>query len=168
DQTYTGSDIIPEVIVEDESGTTVDSKEYKVICKDGSNINAGKANIAVMMGGVEIGTASFTITPAELTITADDQSIYVNRTLPKYTYTVTGLMDADKENATTLLSGVSASCTGADNSKAGTYTITVSGPEAIANYTITYFPGTLTVSRRSSSSSSSTSEKTYAVSAEKS
>ncbi|MCF2671750.1 InlB B-repeat-containing protein, partial [Butyricicoccus pullicaecorum] len=42
DQTYTGSDIIPEVIVEDESGTTVDSKEYKVICKDGSNINAGK------------------------------------------------------------------------------------------------------------------------------
>ena len=167
-QTYTGSAIIPDVTVKDGAGNIVDSKEYTIICSDGSNINAGKANIAVMMGKVDIGTASFTITPATLTITADNKSMYVNRTLPEYTYTVTGLMDADKENEATLLSGVSASCTGADNSKAGTYTITVSGPKDITNYTITYVSGTLTVSRRSSSSSSSTSEKTYSVSADKS
>ena len=170
DYTYTGSAIIPAVTVKAEDGNTVntvDSNNYTVICNDDSNINAGPANIAVKMGEVEIGTASFTIIPAPLTITADNQSIRVGNALPEFTYTVTGLMDADKEN-TDLLSGVSASCTGADNSKAGTYTITVSGPKDITNYTITYVSGTLTVSRRSSGSSSSSSEKTYAVSTEKS
>ena len=162
-QTYTGSAIIPDVTVKDGAGNIVDSKEYKIICSDGSNINAGTANITVKMGDVEIGTASFTITPATLTITADSKTIYVGQALPEYTYTVTGLKGTDK-----LTKSPTVTCADADNSKAGTYTITVSGPEAIDNYTITYVPGTLTVSRRSSSSSSSTSEKTYAVSAEKS
>lgn len=61
---------------------------------------------------------------------------------------------------------MTATCPTADANKAGDYTITVSGPAAIDNYTISYVDGTLTVSRRSSggggggSSSSSTTTET--------
>ena len=53
-QTYTGSAIIPDVTVKDGAGNIVDSKEYTIICSDGSNINADTANITVKMGDVEI------------------------------------------------------------------------------------------------------------------
>lgn len=103
------------------------------------------------------------INKAPLTIKADDQSIRVGSTLPEYTYTVIGWQGNDTDD---LLSGVTATCPTADANKAGDYTITVSGPAAIDNYTISYVDGTLTVSRRSSggggggSSSSSTTTET--------
>lgn len=108
-------------------------------------------------------TESFTITPATLTIKANNQSIRVGDQLPEYTYTVSGWQGNDTDD---LLSGVTATCPTADANKAGDYTITVSGPAAIDNYTISYVDGTLTVSRRSSggsgggSSSSSTTTET--------
>ena len=94
------------------------------------------------------------INKAPLTIKADDQSIRVGSTLPEYTYTVIGWQGNDTDD---LLSGVTATCPTADANKAGDYTITVSGPAAIDNYTISYVDGTLTVSRRSSGGGSSSS-----------
>lgn len=76
-------------------------------------------------------------TTATLTITADNQTVYVGGTLPKYTYTVSGWQGSDESNADTLLADVSATCANADVNTVGSYTITVSGPESIDNYTIT-------------------------------
>lgn len=95
------------------------------------------------------------INKAPLTIKADDKSIRVSNTLPVYTYTVDGWQGNDASNATTLLAEVSTVCNDADANTVGSYIITVSGPQSIENYTIAYENGTLTVSRRSSSSGSS-------------
>ena len=101
------------------------------------------------------------IDPAPLTITADNQTIYVGGSLPEYTYTVSGLVGEDK-----LTTAPTVTCSDADANTAGTYTITASGADAGNNYTITYVNGTLTVSRRSSgggggsSSSSNTTTET--------
>lgn len=89
-------------------------------------------------------TKSFTVTPAQLVIKADDQSIRVGSTLPKYTYTVTGLVSGE-----TLRTEPTLTCD-ADGQTAGTYTIKASGADAGANYTVSYVDGTLTVSKRSS------------------
>ena len=106
-------------------------------------------------------TKEFTITPAPLTITADNQTIYVGGTLPEYTYTVSGLANGD-----TLTTKPTVTCADADANTAGTYTITASGASAGDNYTITYVKGTLTVRTKSSgggggsSSSSNTTTET--------
>lgn len=93
------------------------------------------------------------INKASLTIKADDQSIRVGNELPQFTYTVSGWQGSDGDTVT--IEGVSAVCTNADANTVGDYTITVSGPATIDNYTITYVDGTLTVSKRSSGGSSS-------------
>ena len=84
------------------------------------------------------------INKAPLTIKADDQSIRVGSTLPKYTYTVTGLVSGE-----TLRTEPTLTCD-ADGQAVGTYTIKASGADAGANYTVSYVDGTLTVSKRSS------------------
>ena len=100
------------------------------------------------------------INKAPLTIKADDQSIRVGSTLPKYTYTVTGLVSGE-----TLDTEPTLTCD-ADGKTVGTYTIKASGADAGANYTVSYVDGTLTVSKRSSggSSSSGSSSGDYIVS----
>ena len=133
---------------------------------DSAPVNAGDYWVTINGDGAGVYasiTESFTITPATLTIKANNQSIRVGDQLPEYTYTVSGWQGNDTDD---LLSGVTATCPTADANKAGDYTITVSGPAAIDNYTISYVDGTLTVSRRSSggggggSSSSSTTTET--------
>ena len=104
------------------------------------------------------------IEKAPLTVKAVDKTIRVGDQLPEYTYTVTGWQGSDGD--TVALKGVSAACTDADPNTAGDYTITVDGPKAIDNYTITYVNGTLTVTKRSSGggSSSGSSSGDYIVS----
>lgn len=111
----------------------VDAGDYTVTIN-----GVGESNYASI-------TKEFTIIPAPLTITADNQTIYVGGTLPEYTYTVSGLADGD-----TLTTPPTVTCSNADANTAGTYTITAIGADAGKNYTITYANGTLTVSRRSS------------------
>ena len=109
-------------------------------------------------------TESFTITPAQLTVKAVDKTIRVGDQLPEYTYTVSGWQGNDTDD---LLSGVTVTCSTADASKAGDYTITVDGPAELANYKVSYEKGTLTVTKRSSgggSSSSGSSSGDYIVS----
>ncbi|WP_087064314.1 leucine-rich repeat protein [Intestinibacillus massiliensis] len=86
------------------------------------------------------------ITPATLTITADNQSIHVGDTLPSYTYKVSGWRGSDG----TLTTPPTVTCATADANTTGTYPITASGADAGSNYTITYVDGTLTVSSRPS------------------
>ena len=104
------------------------------------------------------GSAVITIKKAPLTIKADDMSMTVGGTLPKFTYTSTGLVNGDG-----LATEPKLTCT-ADGSVAGTYSIVPSGADAGSNYEITYVNGTLTIYSRSSGGGSSSSGSSYTVS----
>ena len=93
------------------------------------------------------GSATLVITKAPLTIKADNQSMYVGGTVPTPTFTATGLVKGD-----TLTTAPTLTCT-ADGMTVGKFDIVPSGADAGNNYEITYVNGTLTVSRRHSSSS---------------
>ncbi len=88
------------------------------------------------------------ITPATLTIKADNKSVYVGDAIPEFTYTLSGLAGADTESVITTAPTLA--CDAENTNTAGGYTITPSGADAGSNYTITYVDGTLTVSSRSS------------------
>ena len=98
------------------------------------------------------GSATLVITKAPLTIKADNQSMYVGGTVPTPTFTATGLVKGD-----TLTTAPTLTCT-ADGMTVGKFDIVPSGAVASDNYKITYVNGTLTVSRRHSSPSSTTPE----------
>ena len=85
-------------------------------------------------------------------------SMTVGGTLPKFTYTSTGLVNGDG-----LATEPKLACT-ADGSVAGTYSIVPSGADAGSNYEITYVNGTLTIYSRSSGGGSSSSGSSYTVS----
>jgi len=97
------------------------------------------------------GSAVISIVKAPLTIKADNQSMYVGGKLPTFTYTATGLVKGE------TLTHVDLTCE-ADGKTTGKFDIVPSSADAGNNYKITYVNGTLTVSRRHSSPSSTTPE----------
>ena len=82
------------------------------------------------------------MTPAALTITADDKSKVYGAALPTLTASYSGFVNGD--TASSLNSPVVLSTSASAASDAGTYPITASGA-AGANYTISFVAGTLTV-----------------------
>ena len=97
------------------------------------------------------GSAVISIVKAPLTIKADNQSMYVGGKLPTFTYTAAGLVKGE------TLTHVDLTCE-ADGKTTGKFDIVPSSADAGNNYKITYVNGTLTVSRRHSSPSSTTPE----------
>jgi len=87
-------------------------------------------------------TATLTITPAVLTIAADNLSKYFGLANPVLTATYSGFVNGD--NATNLITLPTLSTTATTNSIAGNYPITVSGAVSV-NYTFVYNNGTLTI-----------------------
>ena len=85
---------------------------------------------------------TLTVTPAALTITADDKSKVYGAALPTLTASYSGLVNGD--DASSLTSPVVLSTSASAASDVGTYPITPSGA-ASANYTISFVAGTLTV-----------------------
>lgn len=81
------------------------------------------------------------ITPAPLTIAADDASKAVGAPMPPFTATFIGLKGSDDESVVT---GLRLTTLASETSAAGTYAITPGGATA-ANYTISYVDGKLTV-----------------------
>ena len=87
------------------------------------------------------GLVDFYIRKATVNIAVNDVTINAGDPLPeKFKYTVTGLLGENE-----LIKEPTITCSAADTSKPGTYTLTASGAEAGSNYTITYATGTLTV-----------------------
>ena len=107
---------------------------------------AGTYTVVASFAGSQSYTAAksqavtFTITPAQLTITADSKINPKGAPLPTLTFTSTGLVGSD-----TLTTQPTLSTTATTSSALGTYAITISGAAASSNYTITYVNGTLTV-----------------------
>src|SRR5262249_54163267 len=87
---------------------------------------------------------TLTVTPAPLTISADAKTKAYGAATPPLTVSYSGFVNGD--TAASLTTAPTVSTTATAGSPAGTYTITV-GPAASANYTITYQPGTLTVTK---------------------
>ena len=98
------------------------------------------------------GSATLVINKAKLTIKADDQFMYVGGTVPTPTFTATGLVKGE------TLTHVDLACE-ADGKTTGKFAIIPSNAvtsNSNDNYEIVYVNGTLTVSRRHSSPSSTT------------
>jgi gliding motility-associated-like protein len=83
-----------------------------------------------------------TVTPAPLSIIADDKIRPLDKPNPNLTASYVGFVNFDTPEQLTSLPVLAT--TAITTSRAGTYPITVSGASAI-NYTITYLAGTLTI-----------------------
>jgi hypothetical protein len=87
------------------------------------------------------------VSPAALTITADNKSVAFGSADPSFTYTTSGLQGSDSLT-TTPTCGVSG-----DHSAVGSYSIVCSGADAGPDYTISYVAGTLTVTTAATTTS---------------
>jgi hypothetical protein len=86
----------------------------------------------------------YTISPAPLTVTANNQTMTYGSPVPSLTASYTGFVNGD--NASRLTIPPTVTTTASIASPPGTYSITASGA-VNPNYTITYKAGTLTIQR---------------------
>lgn len=111
-------------------------------------VGAGTAVITARQAGDEDFNAAtditqtLTVNKAPLTIKVNDQTKVQGDPFPTWTATYTGFVNGD--DPADLSPAVQFQTTALVNSPAGTYPITASGAGSL-NYTITYQPGTLTV-----------------------
>ena len=87
-------------------------------------------------------TGALTVTPAALTITADNQSNVYGAALPTLTASYSGFVNGDTSASLSTAPTLATTATAA--SHVGSYTITASGA-VDTDYTISYVGGTLTV-----------------------
>lgn len=87
----------------------------------------------------EKGSVTLTISPAKVTVKVDDVTITYGE-MPKFEYTVAGLVDGETLSGEAVYSGA-----GKD---VGEYDISVSGITASDNYKITFVPGKLTINKK--------------------
>jgi uncharacterized repeat protein (TIGR03803 family) len=102
-------------------------------------------------------SGTLTVTPASLTITADDKSKVYGASLPTLTVSYAGFVNSDTPaslDAPVVLTTAPAA------SSVGTYPIVASGA-ADANYTITFVAGTLTVTPAALTITADNKSKTY-------
>ena len=119
-----------------------------------SKTSSSEVHVGTYTGGITIGgavdpdytityvTGNLTITPAALTITADNKSMLAGGTLPAFTVTYAGFVNGDTAASLTKLPTITTTAT--STSPAGTYPITPSGA-VDPDYTFTYKAGVLTV-----------------------
>jgi hypothetical protein len=110
---------------------------------------AASGNYVLAGSGNESSTTA-SITPDNLTITADNAAKGAGATNPALTLTYSGFVAG--ERASSLTTQPTVSTTAGTTSPAGSYPITASGA-VDPNYTFTYVPGTLTVLGNASTSS---------------
>ena len=118
------------------SSLTVSGGPYAIIA-----VYSGDANNQ----GSTSSTVTQVITPAPLTITANNVTVTYGDTLPSLSVSYSGLVNGDTPTTfSTAPNEAPAVSTMAGAIHAGTYTITASGA-VDSNYSITYVPGTLTI-----------------------
>ncbi|WP_448697761.1 gliding motility-associated C-terminal domain-containing protein [Mucilaginibacter sp. AW1-3] len=111
---------------------------------------AGTVTVTVSQAGDQIYSPAasvsrtFTVLPAALTIKADDQTRVYGVADPIFTFTYTGLVNGD--SAGNLAALPIATSAAVITSHPGNYTLSISGAVS-PNYTITYVPATLTITK---------------------
>ena len=132
-----------------------------------SALAAGTHTISAVYGGDsnDYGSTSSavteTVTPAALTITANDQSKVYGSSLPALTASYSGFVNGDTSASLTTVPTLTTTATAA--SPVGSYGIAVSGA-VDANYSITYAGGTLTVTPATLSVTANNASKVYGTS----
>jgi RHS repeat-associated protein len=139
--------VVTGVTVSTTAGTASAVGTYPITASGGSAANYNLAHAA----------GTLTVTRAGLTITANNASRVYGAANPALTYVVTGLVNGDTASVVT---GVSVATTATASSGVGGYAITASGGNA-ANYTLSYAPGTLTVTAAGLTITASNASKTY-------
>jgi len=89
-------------------------------------------------------TGTLTVTPVVLVITADNQSKLYGAALPSLTASYSGFVNGDTSASLTTLPALSTTATASSHVSGNPYTITASGA-VDSDYSISYVPGTLTV-----------------------
>lgn len=112
--------------------------------------SAGNYTLAYVPG-------TLTISPAALTITANNSSRIYGAANPAFSASFSGFVNGD---TSAVLAGLSFATPATATSSVGGYAITPSGGTA-ANYTITYVPGTLTVSPAPLTITAGNASRTY-------
>jgi hypothetical protein len=141
---YSAEDITPEVTVADGESTLLEGEDYDLAISD--NHDVGTATVTVTGKGAykDTDNATFTITQAPLTVTADDKERHEDDEIsPDLTITYSGWKGSDDESV--LLTAPTIQCAVTADSPMGTYPITVSGGEA-RNYYLVYVNGIFTIS----------------------
>jgi Ca2+-binding RTX toxin-like protein len=106
------------------------------------------------------GSSSASVSPAVLTVRADDQSMVYGGTLPALTLSYGGFVNG--ESASVLSGSASLSTTATASSGADTYAISVTqGTLSAANYTFSFVNGTLTIARATPSVAVTAAGGTY-------
>ncbi len=103
---------------------------------------------------------TLSITPAPLTITANDASKVYGASIPALTASYSGLVNGD--TAANLTTPPSLTTSAISSSPVGTYAIDVGGAGS-SDYTITYAPATLTITKASTSTASEISVSTAVI-----
>jgi hypothetical protein len=144
---YGDADITLNATPPTNSTITFSSSNPAVATVSGNKVHirsAGFTNIIARSVGLYADTViqPLIVSPAPLTITAENKTRFAGKPNPVFTFTFGGFVNADtKANLTTQPVGTT---TATIASVAGTYPITPGGAVA-ANYTFTYVPGTLTL-----------------------
>lgn len=167
---YNGKDQKPEVTITMKDGKTVISaSEYDVKYKDAKGTavteskNAGTYTLEITnKEGADYAfsgktTASYTIKPAELKVTAEAQTKKVGEADPELTYTYEGLVDGDK---------ITGALTRDAGEAAGSYAIKLGTLTAGTNYAINFTGANLTITDDSSVPEESTYYKITIVKTE--
>ncbi|MFB3890727.1 MAG: MBG domain-containing protein [Phycisphaerae bacterium] len=131
------------------NGDTADGLTVKPVLSTTASAASPVGTYAVTVSGavddnytITYVAGTLTITPAPLTITADDKTMVCGDPLPALTASYAGFVNGD--TPASLSAQPVLSTTASASSPAGTYAITASGA-ADANYTITYVAGAMTV-----------------------
>ena len=109
--------------------------------------NVGKYSITITAEKANYKTATLTvtseITPAALTVTADNKTRAYREANPEFTYRSTGYVEGESSADVDLAVAMETPAT--EESVTGDYQILITGNETAGNYRVTYVPGTLTV-----------------------
>ena len=106
----------------------------------------------------EITAGSLTITPAPLTIKANDATRQYYSSKPQFSYSCNGFVNGEDESVLTTKPQLTT--TASLSSDVGTYAISVSGAES-PNYSISFVNGTLTITKKTLMASVGNYERNY-------
>jgi filamentous hemagglutinin family protein len=126
--------------------------DYDQLTYSGGGVNAGSYTITP--GGlysgqqgydISYGSGTLIISPAALTVTANNASKYYGMANPAFTAAYSGLAAGDTLNGFT--GSLNFTTTAGNTSPSGRYAISLTGTLASPNYTVSYVNGTLTVTQ---------------------
>ena len=140
-QSHSAQSITPTLLGSDKAtltystdgGTTYSGTEPTIKDKGSKNVSVKASN-----ANYNDATADYTLSVSAkpITVTADDKTKVYGSVNPELTATVVGLVGSDT---------VTYDLRKASGVKVGTYAITASGAESQGNYTVTYQPGSMTI-----------------------